>query len=123
MKKLLIAAMAVTLALGTAWAHGPTGAKHGGIVRSASDMGFELVSLPDGAALYLEDHGAPVPTQGLSGKLTVLNGANKSVAELKAAGANKFEAKGVKLQPGAKAVATVTLQNKQTVTVRFNVKK
>lgn len=123
MKKLLIAAVAACTwaALTVAQAHGPAEPKHGGIARSASDLGFELVVLPDGAALYLDDHDKPLPTQGTSGKLSVLNGATKSEAELKPAGANKLEAKGIQLQPGAKVVATVTLPDKKVVTVRFAV--
>ncbi|MDP3310314.1 MAG: hypothetical protein Q8S56_05030, partial [Polaromonas sp.] len=58
---------------------------------------------------------------GLSGKLTVLNGAEKSEAELKPAGGNKLEAKGVKLNKGAKVVAVLNM-GKKPVTVRFTVK-
>lgn len=122
MKKLLLAA-AAALALNTAWAHGPAPAKHGGIVRSASEVGFELVRQPDGALLYLDDHDAPIPSDNVRGKLTVLNGADKSEAELKPAGANRLEAKGVTLKPGAKVVATVTLPGSKVITVRFNVAK
>ena len=58
----------------------------------------------------------------MSGKLTVLNGADKSEADLKPAGGNKLEAKGVKLGKGAKAVAALQTADKKTVTVRFTVK-
>jgi hypothetical protein len=123
MKKLLtalvIGAAAVTLT--TAFAHG-NAAKHGGVVQSASDLGFELVPQADGAVLYIEDHDKPVATDGMKGKLTVLAGSAKSEAELKPAGANKMEAKGVKLAAGAKAVAVLTTAAGKAVTVRFTVK-
>ncbi len=106
---------------GSALAHGAAAAQHGGVVQSAADLSFELVATPDGAALYLEDHDAALQTAGLSGKLTVLNGAEKSEAELKPAGGNKLEAKGVKLNKGAKVVAVLNL-DKKPVTVRFTVK-
>ncbi|MCP5915905.1 hypothetical protein NL317_28210, partial [Klebsiella pneumoniae] len=89
-----------------AMAHGGAKPKHGGVVATASDLGFELVGTPAGAAIYIEDHGKPMAPTGMSGKLTVLNGAEKSEAELTVAG-DKLEAKGVKLAPGAKVVAAL----------------
>lgn len=124
MKKLttLLVAGAATMAFGAALAHGPAPAKHGGIVASASELGFELASQGDKATLYVEDHGKPMATAGITGKLTVLNGSDKSEAELVPVGDNRLEANGVKLASGAKAVATLTLANKKPVTVRFSVK-
>ena len=102
-------------------AHGGAKAKHGGVVAVASDLGFELVSTPAGVVIYIEDHGKPMAPVGMSGKLTVLNGAEKSEAELVVVG-DKLEAKGVKLAPGAKVVAALTTSAKKTITVRFTVK-
>ncbi len=58
---------------------------------------------------------------GLKGKLTVLNGDQKSEAELVAA-SDKLEAKGIKLTPGAKVVAALTTTSAKVITVRFTVK-
>jgi hypothetical protein len=96
--------------------------KHGGIVQAASDLSFELVAKGDVATIYVEDHGKPFATAGMSGKLTVLNGSEKSEAELKPAGDNRLEAQGVKLVKGSKAVASLTTSKKKTVSVRFAVK-
>ena len=74
---------------------------HGGVVATASDLSFELVGSPDGAVIYVQDHGKPMKPTGLKGKLTVLNGAEKSQAELVVAG-DKLEAKGIKLASGDK---------------------
>ena len=57
----------------------------------------------------------------MSGKLTIMVGAQKSDADLVAAG-DKLEAKGLKLSKGAKVVAALTLPNKKAVTVRFAIK-
>ena len=92
-----------------------------GTVATASDLGFELVGTPTGAAIYVEDHGKPMAPSGMSGKLTVLNGAEKSEAELVVVG-DKLEAKGVKLAPGAKVVAALSTSAKKAITVRFAVK-
>ena len=104
----------------TAFAHGGGEPKHGGTVSVASDLAFELAPGADGATLYIEDHGKPLATAGMSGKLTVLNGADRSEARLEPAGENRLNAKGVKIAKGTKSVANVTLANKKEVTVRFS---
>lgn len=104
-----------------AWAHGEAKARHGGVVAKASDLGFELVGLPTGAAIYVDDHGTPMAPTGMTGKLTVLNGTEKSEAPLVVAG-DKLEARGVKLAAGAKVVAALTTPAKKAITVRFTVK-
>lgn len=116
---------AVVLGLSTlsfnATAHGGAKAKHGGVVATASDLGFELVGTSTGAAIYIEDHGKPMAPTGMGGKLTVLNGTEKSEADLVVAG-DKLEAKGVKLAKGAKAVAALTGPAGKAITVRFTIK-
>jgi len=94
--------------------------QHGGVVAKASDLDFELVAKAEAITLYVVDHGKPASTQGASGKITLLSGADKAEAVLAPAGDNKLEAKGsFKLAAGTKLVATVTLQGKPPVNVRF----
>ena len=123
MKKLLTVVVLSLSALSftVAMAHGGAKAKHGGVVATASDLGFELVGTPDGAVIYVEDHGKPMAPAGMAGKLTVLNGSEKSEAPLAVVG-DKLEAKGVKLAAGAKVVAALTSPAKKSITVRFTVK-
>lgn len=123
MRKILAAALLGLWAtsFNAALAHGDVKPKHGGVVASASDLHFELVGTPTGAALYIDDHGKPLPPTGMSGKLTVLNGAAKSEATLVVAG-DKLEAQGVKLARGSKVVAALTTPAKKAITVRFTVK-
>jgi hypothetical protein len=109
------------LSFNAAFAHGGGPAQHGGVVATASDLSFELVGSPDGAVIYVQDHGKPMTPTGLKGKLTVLNGAEKSEAELVVAG-DKLEAKGIKLAPGAKVVAALVTPSAKAITVRFTVK-
>ena len=109
------------LSFNVALAHGGAQARHGGVVAMASDLGFELVGTPAGAAIYVEDHGKPMVPTGLKGRLTVLNGAEKSETDLVVAG-DKLEAKGVKLAKGAKVVAALTTPAAKVITVRFTVK-
>ena len=94
MKTPALLALALWLAAApvAALAHGDIDAKHGGITKMQNDLGFELVPQPDGAAIYIEDHGKPVPVAGMSGRLTVLNGSQKTEADLVPAG-DRLEAR------------------------------
>src|SRR5215217_1927923 len=124
MKKLIAPAVLVmaVAASSNVLAHGDK-PKHGGVVQSASDLSFELVNKDGKAAIYVEDHGKPVPTAGVSGKLTVLNGAEKSEVPLEAAGDNVLATQGeAKLAKGAKAIAAITFADKKAVNVRFSLK-
>ena len=126
----LFAALALTISVsGTAFAAGDHAhghdhkPLHGGIVVEANDMDYELVAKPDTLTLHLRDHGKPTKTEGVSAKLTLLNGTEKSEAVLAPAGEGKLEAKGsFKVAAGTKVVALVTLPGKKTANVRFAVK-
>lgn len=124
MKSTLFAALALglcSLSFDAAMAHGDNKARHGGVVVTASDLGFELVGTPTGAAIYIDDHGKPMVPTGMSGKLTVLVGTEKLQADLVVAG-DRLEARGVKLTPGAKVVAALTTSTRKAITVRFTVR-
>lgn len=123
MKKLLAVVVLglSALSFNVATAHGGAKAKHGGVIATSSDLGFELVGTPSGAAIYVEDHGKPMAPTGMAGKLTVLTGTEKSEAPLAVAG-DKLEAKGVKLATGSKVVAALTTPAKKAITVRFTIK-
>lgn len=109
------------LSFDDAFAHGGAVARHGGVVATASDLSFELVVEGGNAVIYVEDHGKPMELTGLKGKLMVLNGTEKSEAELVVAG-DKLEATGLKLAKGAKVVAALMTPTAKAITVRFTVK-
>lgn len=113
---------AALLVAGPALAHTETKSQYGGVLASGGELSFELTTEASGATLYVVDHGKPADASKMGGKLTVLNGTQKSEAELKPAGANKLVATGVKLEKGAKAVAAVQTGTGKTVTVRFTTK-
>lgn len=110
-----------TLGASPVLAHGGATAKHGGVVQMASDLSFELVSGPEGAVIYVEDHGQPLAPTGMSGKLTILTGSEKAEAPLTVAG-DKLEAKDIKLSKGSKVVASLKTAQQKVITVRFTVK-
>ncbi|KQV61558.1 MULTISPECIES: hypothetical protein [unclassified Duganella] len=123
MKKLM-ALMAFTLAMagGQAMAH-ESPAKHGGIVKSAGDMSFELVNKDGQTTIYVDDHGKEVAMAGGSGTLTVLKGTEKSEAPLTAGSGNTLVAKtGDKVTAGTKVVAAIVFPDKSTMSVRFSIK-
>lgn len=127
MKKLTqwiqIAALALgALTLNQAMAHGGAKPRHGGIVQVVNDLEFELVVQADGASIYLVDHDQPLASKGISGKLTVLQGSDKTEAQVKEAGENRLHASGVKVAKGAKVVAVLNNVNGRSATVRFTVR-
>jgi hypothetical protein len=110
------------LLMNSAMAHGAGKPQHGGTVQVTNDVSFELVVEADGATIYLVDHDEPMDSAGISGKLTVLKGTDKTELEVKAAGDNKLRATGGKIASGAKVVAVLNNVEGKTATVRFTVK-
>jgi len=106
----------------SAWAHGDAKPTHGGTVQVASDVAYELVPQPNGAAIYVVDHDKPADAVAMSGKLTVLTGGQKAEAELRPAGGNKLEASNVRVGSGSKVVASIKGADGKTTNVRFSVK-
>lgn len=97
-------------------------ALRGGIVRTVSDLQYELVVKGSDASIFVDDHGKPSATAGMSGKLTVLMGKETTEAELRPAGDNRLEAKGLKLGSGARIVAVIRRDATKTVTIRYTLK-
>ena len=97
-------------------------AKNGGIVVETKAGDLEIVAKPDLLQIFISDHGKPVSLDGAKAKVTLLNGAEKSEAELMPSG-NKMEAKGsFKVAKGTKGIAVLTLAGKSPATARFEVK-
>ena len=118
----LLAAGALGVWLTVAAAHVMPDAQFGGVVAVARHIDFELVSQGETVTIYVEDHGAAVPTEGGHAKLTVIEGGLRREADLSPAAPNKFVGKGPKPKPGAEVVAGVSLPGPRVITVRFTVK-
>ena len=96
--------------------------KYGGVVVETKAGDMEIVAKPETIHIYFTDHGKPVKLEGAKAKVTLLNGAEKSEAELATAG-DKLEAKGAfKVAKGTKGIAVLTLAGKPPVTARFEIK-
>lgn len=100
-------------------AHGTAEPRHGGIVQSAAHLTFELVVVADGAQIFVSDHDEDYDATSLKGRLTVLNGTEKTEADLLPAGGNKLAARGVTLAKGARVVAVLALANGKSTTLRY----
>lgn len=121
MKRLIVLAACAfgALASNAALAHGAK-PKHGGTVQSVNDVTYELVSRDGKAIIYVDDHGTARSTAGASATMTVLTGASKTDVVLTPAGANMLASSGkVKIERGSKAMASIAMQGKEPVRVRF----
>lgn len=97
--------------------------KYGGVVTELDAVQYELVAKPDSIAIFIEDHGRKVDTKNANAKVTLLNGSEKTIVELKPSGENKLEAKGsFKVDKNSKAVAVVALSGKPAKSIRFVLK-
>lgn len=114
-------ALALAMLASSVHSHGAPKAQHGGVVATANDLTFELVPQGERTSLYVFDHGKALDAKAYSGKLTVLTGTQRSEAELTPAGANRLDA-AIPVNKGAKAVATLTVNGKTPMTVRFTAK-
>ncbi|MCX7174521.1 MAG: hypothetical protein NT159_11490 [Proteobacteria bacterium] len=115
MKQLLMTLLlgAGALMFGPAQAHGNYEPDHpGGIVQIVGDLSFELVPVPGGVELYVEEDNEDLPIEGMSAKLTVIAGGVKTETVMTPAGGNKFVAKGLKIPAGAKVAVLLTRKDK-----------
>ena len=97
-------------------------AKFGGVVVETKAGDMEIVAEPDNIRIYITDHGKSVKLDGAKAMVTLLNGTEKSQADLNVSG-DTLEAKGTfKVAKGTKGIALVTLAGKSSVTARFEVK-
>jgi hypothetical protein len=124
--KIKIANAILCLGLGLiipAYAHGPMPAQYGGIVQVVNDVQYELVNKGGAITIYVDDHDEPVPTAGMSGKLTALVGSEKIETTLEPGKANELLAKdAITLKPGTKLVASIKSKSGQVSQIRFTIK-
>lgn len=119
---LLASMMALTAVSAIAGGKDDHKPKFGGVVVETKLGDLEIVAKPENIQIYISDHGKAMKLDGAKAKVTLLNGTEKSEAELVLVG-NKLEAKGAfKVAKGTKGIAVVTLAGKPPVTARFDIK-
>ena len=120
--QLFAALTLLSLAAAPVMASGDHTPKNGGVMVETKAGDFEIVAKPDSLQIFFMDHGKPVKFEGAKAKITLLNGTEKSEADLLPAG-NRMEAKGnFKVAKGTKGIAVLTLAGKPPATARFQVK-
>ena len=100
-------------------AHGSLEPKHGGIVKEAHDMVFELVRKDNSVIIYVTDHGEDYSTAKLTGNIIVLSSGKKVDKSLTPAGGNKMTAE-VLISDGAKVLIKVKDGEHHPVTIRYS---
>lgn len=103
-------------------------APHGGQLRAAGALHYELVLAPVGAtgkslpvAVYLTDHGGnKLPSEGATGTVTLLGQGQKTVIKLMPAGDNLLKGEGAYVPaPALKAIVSVTPKGQAAAQARF----
>ena len=103
------------------WAHGEPIAKRGGILMQVEELAFELVVRDDKIDLFVYDGPEDVSSDGMSGFLTIIDGADRVKAELQPTGINRLRATGVTAASGGRVVAIVRLDDGKSLAVEFAV--
>ncbi len=113
-----VACLGLSMAGTPAFSHESHGKpQYGGVVAEAGEAQFEIVGKGGQVTVHASNHGVPVATAGASGKLTVLDGAQKREIVLKPAGDNRLSATG-DLAAGAKLMLQVQWPDKKPLQAR-----
>ena len=109
-----------------AWAHtdeylDTVKTPHGGQLRMAGALHYELVVRPNEITVYVTDHADnKQDTKGASGTATLLSGRTKASIKLEPAGGNVMKGTGkFDLDPEMKVVVSITMAGKQPEQARF----
>ncbi|MDE2600548.1 MAG: hypothetical protein KGL40_13090 [Rhodocyclaceae bacterium] len=95
--------------------------QYGGIYGEAGAFQLELVAGEQALTFYATLHGEPIPTQGASGKVTILGADGSSnQAILTPAGNNQLVAR-IKSKPaaGSRIVANISLPGQKPALIRY----
>ncbi|MGK0305068.1 MAG: hypothetical protein ACI8UG_000812 [Gammaproteobacteria bacterium] len=118
-KLVLIALITSAVLVSNALAHGSLEPMHGGVVKEAHDMVFELVREEKSVSLYVRDHGEAYPTTELVVNVMVLANKEKSEAPFIPSGGNKMVAD-ITINDGAKVLIRVSEEDHHPVTIRYS---
>lgn len=99
--------------------------RHGGMVREAGGLVYELKVAPKEITVWVTDEGnKPVPTTGSTAKLTLIpDAALRAEVPLEPAGDNRFRASGeFAIKPGSSALLDVAVGGKPVAKLRYVLK-
>jgi hypothetical protein len=107
------------LSAGAVWAHGDPIPQRGGILQVLDELDFELVVKADKIDLYTSDDNEPVPSEQMSGTLTIMGDSGKSKVTLEPAGINRLRATNVTAESGSRVIAIVAMPDGKSLAVTF----
>jgi hypothetical protein len=111
--------LASAVFVSSASAHGSLDPEHGGVVKEAHDMVFELVREEKSVSLYVRDHGEAYPTTELTADVVVLASKEKSEASFIPIGGNRMVAD-ITINDGAKVLIRVSEGDHHPITIRYS---
>jgi hypothetical protein len=114
-----IALITSAVMVSNALAHGSLEPMHGGVVKEAHDMVFELVREEKSVSLYVRDHGEAYPSTELVANVVVLANKKKSEASFIPSGGNTMVAD-IIINDGAKVLIRVSEGDHHPVTIRYS---
>jgi hypothetical protein len=97
--------------------------RHGGLVKDAGELTYELVATPTRLEVWVEEHGKPTSTEGASAKLTLIDSGSRVEVALAPAPPNRFVAAGdYKLKKGMAALLQVDVGGKEIAKIRYTLR-
>lgn len=117
--KYALAVAAALLIAGTVWAHGDPVPQRGGVLQVLDELDFELVVKADKIDLYTSDDNEPVPSEQMSGTLTIKDDAGTTKVTLEPAGINRLRATEITAASGSRVIAIVTMPDGKSLAVTF----
>jgi hypothetical protein len=124
MKRHLLPLLLATLLAQPVMAHDDHGKPQwGGVVGDAGDFQVEMVVKGNQIKLYLSHHADQMPSQGASGKLTLLAGGKKEELVLQPVSDSALGAQTtLKAGRDTKAIAVIQIPGQQPAILRFSLK-
>jgi hypothetical protein len=97
--------------------------KHGGLVKDAGELTYELLVTPTRIDVWVEEHGKPTGTSGATAKLTLIDSGSRVEVPLAPGAPNRFEAQGsYAVKKGMAALLQVAVGGKEIAKIRYTLR-
>jgi hypothetical protein len=97
--------------------------RHGGLVKDAGELSYELLVTPNRIDVWVEEHGKPTGTSGSTARLTLIDSGNRTEVTLAPVAPNRFEAQGsFPVKKGMTALLQVAVGGKEIAKIRYTLR-
>lgn len=93
--------------------------QYGGVVSEEKDIAYEMVSDEKGLTIHIEDHGNPVPSAGIQGRLVFVGNGMKREIALQPADGNRLVAPGGRWNIGESATAVLKMSSGRHIVLKY----